>query len=170
MEIEAPARRSPWYLRFIFGRNPVWTVVRILFVTFIALVLFKYVLVPIRVTGQSMYPTYKHGQIKFVNKLAYNRRDPQRGDVVAVRFAGDDILLLKRIIALPGETVSVYNGEVYVNKKKLEEPYAHGRIPAGYGSMDPEKLGPDEYIILGDNRKISEGYVKYRRDIIGKVL
>src|SRR5688500_13192527 len=173
MEIEALKTRPPWYQRFIFGRNPAWTTVRILFVVFLTLVVFKFVLVPIRVTGESMIPTFKNGQIKFANKLAYWSSEPERGDVVAVEFMGKDILLLKRIIALPGETVSVHDGEIYVNGKKLAEPYTSGRIPApsgkGHGSMLPVKLGPTEYIILGDNRKISEGYIKYRREIVGKV-
>lgn len=174
MENEVPRRQPPLIMRLIFGRNPTWTVVRILLVVFVTLVLFKYMLLPIRVTGQSMHPTYKNGQVKFVNKLAYMKRDPERGDVVAVEFAGKEILLLKRIIALPGETFRVHNGECYVNGEKLVEPYANGKIPAptgkGYGSMEPVTLGADEYVVLGDNRNISEGYFKYRREILGKVL
>lgn len=173
MENDGPRSQPPLIMRLIFGRNPAWTVVRILFVVLVTLILFKFVLVPIRVTGQSMFPTYKNGQVKFVNKLAYRHNDPQRGDVVAVEFAGNEILLLKRIIALPGETFRVYNGECYVNGEKLVEPYANGRIPAptgkGYGSMDPVTLGPGEYVVLGDNRAVSEGYFKNRREIIGKV-
>lgn len=174
MENAEPKKQPPLLLRLIFGRNPAWTLVRILFVIFITLVLFKYILVPIRVTGQSMFPTYKNGQIKFVNKQAYRRSEPGRGDVVAVQFAGNEILLLKRIIALPGETFRVYNGECFVNGEKLVEPYANGRIPAptgkGFGSTDSIVLGPTEYVVLGDNRTISEGYFKFRKEIIGKVL
>lgn len=174
MENEGQTTPSPAFMRLIFGRNPAWTVVRVLFVVFISIVLFKYVLVPIRVTGESMFPTCRNGQVKFVNKLAYWHHDPQRGDIVAVEFAGKDILLLKRILVLPGETFRVHNGYFYVNEKKLIEPYANGRIPSptgrGYGSTAPVKLGPTEYLVMGDNRSVSEGYFKYRREIIGKVL
>jgi signal peptidase I len=171
MEIEGP-KTPPWYLRYIFGRNPGWTVVRILCAVLVTLVLFKFVLVPIRVTGESMFPTFKNGQIKFVNKLAYRRHDPERGDVVAVEYSGKELLLLKRIVALPGETFRVYKGECYVNGEKLVEPYAHGRIPSGkgYATTPPMKLGSTEYVILGDNRKVTEGFFKYRKEIIGKVL
>src|SRR5688500_16195979 len=157
MQLEAPGEQaqSPSLLRFVFGKNPTWTAVRILFVVFVTLILFKFMLVPIRVTGDSMYPTYRNGQIKFVNKLAYKSKDPQRGDVVAVAYAGKEVLLLKRVIAVPGETVQVEDGEVYINGEKLVEPYAKGKIPAssgkGNGRTDPIPLGRDEYLILGDN-------------------
>jgi signal peptidase I len=176
MQMEAPGEQaqSSSLLRFVFGKNPTWTIVRILFVVLVTLILFKFVLVPIRVTGDSMYPTYRNGQVKFVNKLAYRSKDPQRTDVVALPFAGKEVLLLKRVIALPGETVEVRNGDVFIDGEKLVEPYAKGKIPAegtkGYGNHPPTRLGPDEYLILGDNRDLTEGYFNRRRDILGKVL
>jgi signal peptidase I len=176
MRTEATGEQPPnsSLLRFVFGRNPAWTIVRILLVVFVTLVLFKFVLIPIRVTGDSMYPTYRNGQIKFVNKLAYMNKEPQRGDVVAVELSGREVLLLKRVIAVPGETFQVLNGEVYINGQPIKEPYAVGKIPPqngkGYGKTDPIPLGPDEYMILGDNRELSEGYFNKRRQIIGKVL
>ncbi len=176
MQMEAaPAQvQTPYWLRFIFGKNPAWTTVRILFVVFVTLIVFKFILLPIRVTGDSMFPNYRHGQIKFVNRLAYRSVRPQRGDVVAVEFAGKEVLLLKRIIGLPGETFQVNNGEVFINGNTLEEPYANGKIPSSVrnrlGYTEPIPLGPDEYMVVGDNRNISEGYIKKRSEIIGKVL
>ena len=176
MRMDAPGEQTQTssLLRFIFGRNPAWTIVRILFVVFVTLILFKFVLVPIRVTGDSMFPTYRNGQIKFVNKLAYLNNDPQRGDVVAVEYKGREVLLLKRVIAVPGETFQVEDGEILINGERISEPYAHGRIRAtrgkALGATDPIKLGPDEYMILGDNRELSEGYFNKRNQIIGKVL
>lgn len=121
-----------------------------------------------------MLPTYRNGQIKFVNKLSYKSKDPQRGDVVAVEYAGKEVLLLKRVIAVPGETFQVRAGEVYINGEPLVEPYIVGKIPStngkGVGHTEPIPLGPDEYMILGDNRDLSEGYFNKRRQIIGKVL
>src|SRR5688572_4239830 len=176
METEATPEKAhtPLWLRFIFGKNPAWTVVRILFVVFVTLILFKFVLLPIRVTGESMLPNYTPGQVRFVNRLAYSRTPPQRGDVVAVEFAGQEILLLKRIIGLPGETFQVREGEVLINGRKIEEPYVKGKIPSPVpkrlGYTEPIPLGPDEYMVIGDNRKISGGYIKRRREIVGKVL
>src|SRR5688572_15664584 len=125
METESAPERvhTPYWPRFIFGRNPAWTLVRILFVVFVSLFLFKYVLIPIRVTGDSMLPNYRSGQIKFVNRLAFFRTAPQRNEVVAVEFKrGNDLLLLKRVIGLPGETFQVREGEVFINGRKLNEP------------------------------------------------
>lgn len=176
MRTEAPdgQAQSSGLLRLIFGRNPTWTIVRILFVVLVTLVLFKFVLLPIRVTGDSMLPTYRNGQVKFVNKLAYMRRAPERGDVVAVEYAGRQVLLLKRVIAVPGETFQVRNGDVWINGERLSEPYVRGRIPAtegkSLGHTEPILLGPDEFMILGDNRTLSEGYFNRRDQIIGKVL
>ena len=121
-----------------------------------------------------MFPTYRNGQIKVGNKLAYMKHDPQRGDVVAVEYAGKQVLLLKRVIAVPGETVQVVKGEILINNRPIEEPYARGKIPASSGNRpgytDPIPLGADEYMILGDNRELSEGYINKRPQILGKVL
>ena len=100
----------PSWARFIVGRNPAWTIVRIAVVVVAAFVLFKFVLVPIQVTGNSMAPTYNHGAVRFVNKLAYLSSEPQRGDVVAVRFEGREVLLLKRVVGVPGDTIEVREG------------------------------------------------------------
>ena len=164
---------TPW-LRLIFGRNPSWTFVRILVVVSVTLIVFKFVLLPIRVSGDSMLPTYRSGQIRFVSRLAYSRTPPQRGDVVAVEFVGHETLLLGRVIALPGETFEVREGIVLINGRRIDEPYATGKIPspaaARPGSTTRIPLGQDEYVVVGDDRNISESYIKKRREIVGKVL
>ena len=176
METEAvqePPQHSFW-LRFIFGKNPAWTITRILFLVLFAIVVTKFVVLPIRVTGDSMMPTFQNGDVKFVNRLAYVKHKPERGDIVGVRYSGRRVLLLKRVIAKPGETYQVKRGEMYVNGEKLSEPYARGKISGpdgkGFGRTEPAKLGWNEYFIIGDNRAISEGYVVYTHDILGKVL
>jgi signal peptidase I len=174
MQTEAAPEQvhTPFWLRFIFGRNPSWTLVRILFVVFVTLIVFKFILLPIRVTGESMFPNYQNGQVRFVNRLAFKKHPPRRGDVVAVEFEGREVLLLKRIIGLPGETFQVRDGDVFINGRPLDEPYANGKISVTnrLGSTDPIPLGPDEYMVIGDNRSISEGYIKKQSEIVGKVL
>ena len=174
-EVEREAEERPFLLRFLFGGNPAWTVFRILFLIFVTIVLFKFVLVPIKVTGHSMYPTYKNGEIEFVNRLAYFRNPPQRFDVVAAQFAGNDVVLLKRVVALPGETFQVVNGDIYINGDLLPEPYAYGKIPDDFakkarGTSRIVILEPKQYILMGDNRPLSELFPKYEHQIIGKVL
>lgn len=128
---------------------------------------FRFWLIPIRVTGSSMLPTYKNGAINFINKLAYRRQHPQRGDVVGVRMNEQKLLLLKRVVGLPGETVSVTNGEVLINGRILVEKYTQGTPP---WKVSEFKLHPYEYFVIGDNRSVSELHRKDENDIIGKVL
>ncbi|MGN6386893.1 MAG: signal peptidase I [Verrucomicrobiota bacterium] len=169
---EAPQNTA--LLRFIFGKNPAWTIARIVIFIVTLLILLKFVVLPIRVTGNSMYPTFHNGQIKFVNRLAYIHHKPERGDIVAVKYAGRGVVLLKRIIGLPGDTIQVREGLMYINGKKLDEPYAFGKIsgpdPKTIGESKPHKLEWNEYFVLGDNRPISEWYIKYAHEIVGKVI
>ncbi len=165
---------GPAWLRWVAGRNPGWTLVRVLIAVLLCIAIYKFVVLPVKVTGSSMAPTLKNGEIRFVNRLAYRREGPRRGDIVAVQFAGRQAVLLKRVVALPGETLQVMRGLVYINGERLEEPYAAGKIPPdtsdrGLGSSAPRKLEPDQYWLDGDNRAESEHFLKYRHQIIGKL-
>src|SRR5438309_34153 len=100
----------PWYVRIIVGRNPLYTLFRALIWAVFLLVMFKVVFLGIRVRGQSMEPNFHDGQIHVINRLAYYRHPPKRGDVIAFRAAEYDALILKRIVGLPGETVSIHRG------------------------------------------------------------
>lgn len=147
----------------------------------ITIVVWEFILTPIRVSGISMLPTYHDREINIINHLAYLRHGPQRGDVVAVRVnpngqSGEfkklpDVMYFKRIIGLPGETISFSGGRVYINGRILDEPYETGNCD---WNILPEKLGPDQYYVVGDNREMAEelhikGAVK-RGQILGKAL
>lgn len=166
-EVAQPQLKRPLWLRLIVGGNTQFTIVRIVAFLCVVFILLKWVFLPIRVTGNSMEPTYLNGQINLVNRLSYLKRSPQRGDIVAVEFAGQEALLLKRIVALPGETVYILNGQIYVNHEPLNEPYALGKIP---WKIAPEKLDPNQYMVIGDNRRVSDHHFRYDYQIIGKVL
>jgi signal peptidase I len=176
MESEEPPRQDsvPEWKRAVFGRNPRWTLIRILTALVVTFIVFRFWLLPIRVTGESMFPTCIDGEIKLVNRLAYLRHPPKRGDIVAVEFRGRNVLLLKRIVGLPNEIFQVGNGYIYVNGKRVNEPYANGRIldqkNQSYGSSLPIPLGPSDYMVLGDNRHVSEGYIKDEEQIVGRVF
>ena len=160
--------RYPWYVRMIVGRNPLYTLVRTLIWVFLIFVLFKFVLVGIRVRGQSMEPNFHDGQIKILNRLAYKRHPPKRGDVIAFHADEYNALILKRIIGLPGETVSIHRGgEIFINGKHLDEPYATKGHTSYRGT---HTLEPNQYFLFGDNREISEAYSKYGYQLIGKML
>lgn len=155
----------------MIGRYPLRALARIAFLIPICLIVFHFFLLPVRVTGISMLPTYKDHSVNLVNRLAYSRHEPRRGDVVTVRLAGLHMMLLKRIIGLPGETVAFQDGTVIINRVPLDEPYETWQCN---WTLPPEKLGLDEYFVVGDNRTMPPqehefGIVKRER-IVGKIL
>ena len=113
----------PWWQVMAIGRNPRTTLVRLAITLVLVFVGFRMSIQPILVQGISMQPTYRDGQRRFLNKLAYRSAQPQRGDVIGIREAGKQVLLLKRVIALPGERLRIVQGTVLINGEPLEEPY-----------------------------------------------
>ena len=174
-ESDAPKPRPSWLQIIAVGRNPQITLVRIAVLVVVCFVLFHFVLLPAQVDGISMFPTYKNRSINLINQLAYVWHEPQRGDVVAVRaWAGKHMMLMKRIIGLPGETVTFNNGRVFIDGKPLDEPYEDYEARPCDWTLPPVKLGQDEYFIVGDNRTMPAkdhyfGKVDRGR-IVGKML
>lgn len=112
------------------------------------------------VDGQSMEPTLQNEDNLFVDKVSYRFRDPQRFEVIVLRpFANrKDILYIKRIIALPGETIQIeLDGTILINGEKLADPYGMEVIkPENIGrAIEPITLGENEYFVMGDNRNNS---------------
>jgi signal peptidase I len=173
MGTNADAAQPPsLLLRVLIGRKPKRTLARIVVLVAVSFVVFKFVLVPIRVEGRSMLPTYKDHGVNFVNRQAYLFHEPRRGDVVAIRTrAGEHVMYMKRIVGLPGETVTFHQGYVFINGKLLDEPYLSLR---GTWEHEPEQDGPDQYYVVGDNRDMPwDDHYKSRPErklIIGKVL
>ena len=126
------------------------------------------------IDGPSMQPNFYTGQRVLVNKVVYKFREPQRGDVIIFPSPnsqqGD---LIKRVIGLPGESVEIKNGIVYIHKDgqvfPLDEPYVKEPARNDFkGSQIPENA----YFVLGDNRNHSDdsrsGWVVPRQNIIGE--
>jgi signal peptidase I len=163
------------------GRNLKWTALRAVVWAVLAVVGFKLSLVHVRVDGISMLPTCPDHAVYWVNRLAYLWHNPQRGDVVAIRFVRAEsearrlelphIMLLKRIIGLPGETVAFVNGKVLINGKVLDEPYEKQGCD---WNAPPITLGPNEYYVVGDNREMPAQFhthgVYPRSSIVGKAM
>jgi signal peptidase I len=174
MQNESAQQENQSLLRTVtIGRNPKATLIRVAVLIIVCTVLFKYVLLPVRVDGPSMLPTYKESSVNFVNRLAYRNSEPKRGDVVAVRYSGDSMMLMKRVVALPGETIEYVNGRVLINGRYLEEPYL--KNPCDWNvKPDHSTMRDDEYYVVGDNRSMpynlhDKGGAKRER-IIGKVM
>src|SRR3954468_13857468 len=107
--------RDGLFRRLLFCSDPRRTLVRILVLASLSFVIFKWVLIPIRAEGISMEPTYQSGSLNLVNRLAYQYRKPDRGDIIAIKLAGPHVLYVKRIIGLPGEHIGIEHGQVYIN-------------------------------------------------------
>ncbi|MGA2543141.1 MAG: signal peptidase I [Verrucomicrobiota bacterium] len=177
MPDESPSRGFWYWLRVAaVGRRPKRTLLRLAVLMVAAVVVFKFALLPIRVVGLSMEPTFHDHAINFINRLAYVRGQPRRGDVVGIRFstnldAAIHVMLLKRVVGLPGETISFAGGYLCINGDPQDEPYLKLRSDWN----EPGKsLGPNEYYFVGDNRSMPPGQhehgVAFRSQIVGRVL
>lgn len=110
----------------------------------------------VRITGNSMLPKLQSDDVVLVNRLIYDFTEPKRWDV-AVFTREDGKANVKRIVGLPGETVQIKNGQVYIDDKLLEAPEdMAGSIALAGLAENPVHLGEDEYFLLGDNRDSSE--------------
>ena len=115
-----------------------------------------YVGVRTRVSGQSMQPTLHDGDNLLVDKLTYRFRDPKRYEIVVFPYKyEEDTYYIKRIIGLPGETVQIIDGYVYINGEKLKKDYGAEVMQDSGIAEEPITLGEDEYFVLGDNRNHS---------------
>jgi signal peptidase I len=104
------------------------------------------------VFGQSMEPNLHPHQRLIVDKVSYRLHAPQRNDIVVIDLPSMEELLVKRIVAMPGEIVEIRSGVVYVNGQPIAEPFPHDTSPI---EMAPMTLGPLAYFVLGDNRSNS---------------
>ena len=110
---------------------------------------------PVRVEGTSMLPNLEDQDRLFINKFAFRLGDIHRGDVIVFRYPRDETKsYIKRVIGLPGDTVRIDHGRVYVNGHGLSEPYVPSRY-ADDRSQPEMKIPAHEYFVMGDHRSIS---------------
>jgi signal peptidase I len=169
--------RPGWLQILLVGHRPKVTLLRALVLAAICIVVFHFILVPIRVQGISMLPTYRNGQRSCLYRLAYLWQEPRRGDIVSVRFAkpgglsGPSVMLMKRVIGLPGETVSFREGHASINGKQLDEPYV--KLPCDW-HKEPITCSSTQYYVVGDNRsmpfELHEQGRAERNRIVGKLI
>jgi signal peptidase I len=121
----------------------------------IALVIVVLVYQPLKIQGDSMAPLLSDRELIFINRLVIHFGPVQRGDVIVFSYPLDRTKsYIKRIVALPGETVEIRQGMVYVNGNPLPEPY----VPSQYEDLSdfgPVQLPSDSYFVLGDHRNRS---------------
>jgi signal peptidase I len=133
---------------------------------------------PFLVDGNSMVPTFQDGDYLVIDKLSYDVHPPQRGDIVIVSYPFDpSIFLIKRVVGLPGETISYSDNTTTIlspdgTVTTLQEPYIVPSKKAQANSITT--LADDEYFVLGDNREQSSDSREWgplqKRFIVGRAF
>ena len=136
----------------------------------------RFLLESVKVVGRSMVPTLSDSQHCLLKRWVYQLRSPRHSNVVVLRDPSDDGLSVKRIIATPGDFTYFKNADVYVNGRKLKEPYLAPGTPTFTDSKYRKHsilCGSDQYFVLGDNRLHSTDSRTYgpvpRANILGPV-
>jgi signal peptidase I len=127
----------------------------ILFAFAIAIFIVIFVVQPVKVEGTSMQPRLVDQERIFVNRFIYRFKEIRRGDVVVFWYPKDrSKSFIKRVLGVPGDSVEIREGSVYVNNAKIEEPYLKPEF-RDYRSFQKARVPPGEYFVLGDHRNSS---------------
>ena len=156
--------------------------VRILILIIIFAIIFHIGYDYLLVDGDSMSSTYKEGDKLFVNKITYKYHSPERGDIIVFYDPWDDAVLIKRIVALPYETVEIIDGVVLINDKPLNDHYSGELLLSHtlqykneekprvyYANTSKNYLKSNEYYAIGDNRDETWFGIVLEEYIIGQV-
>ena len=148
---------------------------KLVIVIVIILVLMIYVVSVTQVVGNSMYSTLNNGDVLILNKLKYRFSEVERGDIISLEYE-DTKYLIKRVIGVPGDTISISDNTVYVNGEVYIENYLEEDLEYDdfqLSSLGYQTIPADMYFVLGDNREDSldsrEIGLVSKDDIIGKV-
>jgi signal peptidase I len=140
----------------------IWELVRVFIIALVIIVPLRvFVAEPFIVSGSSMVPNFHNREYLIIDKISYRSDDPQRGDVIVLRYPKDPSqYFIKRVIGLPGETVKIQDGGVMIFNDanplglKLDEVYLPNQAVT-FGPAEPLTLAQDQYFVLGDNRLAS---------------
>ncbi len=145
--------------RFLTGwKKEVWDWTKALLIAgAIVLLLKAYVFQLSTVKHRSMQPTLYENEWLFINKIVYEFGDPKRGDVIILKDPSEDDSrkehLVKRVIGMPGDTLEIRNGQLYVNGELKVEPYTDAKIEDG--DFGPFTVSANHYFVMGDNRHLN---------------
>ncbi len=141
--------------------------IRVLVVAACAYLFFAYICLPFRIHGRSMEPTYRDGGVNFCWRPHYLFSEPKRFDVVAVRLAGKRVMLLKRVVALAGETIEFRDGKILVDGEEITEEYVV--YPCDW-NLPPREVKKNRVYVVGDNRDIEIGRHDFGQTPISRII
>ena len=120
-------------------------------VVIVVLLIRMFLVTPVYVSGTSMTPTLKNGEVLILNKLD---RKYERFDIVVIDYKSEKIneRLIKRIIGLPGDKIKYKDGKLYVNNKQVDDRFASFTSDFNMSSFDVTEIPEGKYLVLGDNR------------------
>ena len=157
----------------------IWDISKIVIIALLIVVPIRYfVFQPFFVRGQSMEPNFYQGDYLIIDELSYQFRAPQRGEVIVFKYPQDPSQrYIKRIVGLPGETIAIQEGKVFISQDGVDQPLEE----TGYLSQVVQTSGDiqitlnkEEYFVLGDNRSLSADSRRWgtlpEENIIGRVF
>ena len=146
----------------------------VLVAVLVALAVQAWLVKPYRIPSGSMLDTLRPGDRVLVNRMIYHLRDPHRGDVIVFHYPQDpDVVFIKRVVGVPGDLLEVRDGHLYVNGRKVAEPYVHrtrgradptvaqatiagGTMRDPWSLAEPYRVPVGSYFVMGDNRTDSD--------------
>jgi len=162
---QVPERMWPEWLKSSVGFF--FETLKIIVISLVIILPIRFFLVqPFYVLGASMEPTFHDYQYLLIDEISYRLSEPQRGDIVVLHYPEDPRqFFIKRVIGLPGETVSLENGNVIITPATPESPIVLHEAYLDFGVVTdclrqysctlPMTLGSDQYFVMGDNRSAS---------------
>ena len=167
-------KKPPKYKAYI--KSFIIWIIEIVLVILSAYLIIEYAVEKTTMMGISMNTTLNDGDKIIINKVAYLKKDPKRYDVIVFNQSknGHGYYNIKRVIGLPGETIEIVNGYIYINGEKLEEEIEVEPMTIAGLAKEELTLEENEFFVLGDNRNSSEDSrfanigIIVKSDIIGK--
>ena len=157
----------------------IWEISKIVIIALLIVVPIRYfVFQPFFVRGQSMEPNFHHGDYLIVDELSYQFRVPERGEVIVFKYPQNPSQrYIKRIVGLPGETIKIQEGKVFISQDSVHQPLDELDYLSQFVSTPGDsqmRLDKNEYFVLGDNRSLSADSRRWgalpEENIIGRVF
>jgi len=151
--------------------------INVLVAALVLFLLINYVVSPVKIKGRSMFPVLKDQERIIISKIGLNKNHLKRFDIIVfTNHQEKGKRFIKRVIGLPGETIKIINGEIYINDLKIEQTFISEEMNDDFQSvnMKPLNIPEDFYFMIGDNRQISIDSRTYgvihRENILGKAI